>query len=349
VTQGGSSAGLVRTAHASGLGAVERELAALHKEMLRAGGDEARAVRLSVVTLVVACVDDAEAERAAEVVSAIAAEHPARALLVTARRDDPPGLEAELRLECSVRGGPSTQVCAEIVRLRVGGEPALHLASVVAPLLIPDVPVHLWLAGAPALDQALAPDTLRMVERLIVDTDAFPDAGAVLRALAGATHHGRPHLPVVDLAWLRMEPWRDLVARAFDASARRPLLGGVDLVEVSATATASARLAAGWVVARLGLDPSRIGIRVEPAAPGEPAGLRSLLIRSTHAGGSSLSVHRDADGLRTAVVIGGETVARRAVPLDPPSTSDLVGAALQEGGADPIFEQALAAAVELAE
>src|SRR6202011_5871255 len=95
--------------------------------------------------------------------------HPARALLVTAQRDAPSGIEAELRLQCSLSGGPDNQVCAEIVRLRVGGDPALHLGSVVAPLLLPDVPVHLWVAGAPPLDQALAAETLTLVERLILD------------------------------------------------------------------------------------------------------------------------------------------------------------------------------------
>ncbi|HET9051293.1 MAG TPA: glucose-6-phosphate dehydrogenase assembly protein OpcA, partial [Candidatus Dormibacteraeota bacterium] len=216
MTTAGPAVGVLRTADASGLGAVERELAGLHRAMLRAGGDESRAVRLSVLTLVIACNDDAAAERACEVVAAIAAEHPARALLVTARRDQPDGIEAQLRLECSIRGGPESHVCAEIVQLRVGGAPALHLASVVQPLLLADVPVQLWLAGGPPLEQALAPDSLAIVERVILDSEEYADAAGTLRMCAIAAAGRGARVPLVDLAWLRLVAWREAVARAFD-------------------------------------------------------------------------------------------------------------------------------------
>src|SRR5947209_5205865 len=164
---------LVRTAHATSIAAVGRELAAVHRDMLRAGGDDA-AVRLSVLNLVIACAAESDTDDATAVIERIAARHPARVIMLVADPDAPAAIEADISLQCSAVGGRE-QVCAEVVRLRVGGESALHLVSVVTPLLLADVPVDLWLAGAARLDQALGDEALAACERLIVDTGAYSD------------------------------------------------------------------------------------------------------------------------------------------------------------------------------
>ena len=319
----------IRTAHASGLGAVARELAGMHRAMLR-GGDDDRSVRLSVMTLVVACAGEEAADRAAEVIGTIAARHPARALLVIARRDGPGGIEADLQLACHIAGG-SQQVCAETVRLRVGGEAAQHLGSVVAPLLLPDVPVMLWVAGAAPLEQALAAPTLAMCERVVLDSSAWTEPREPFTAIAGAGHQA---LPVVDLAWLRLRPWREFLARAVDAPTRRRrlLAGGIGIRVMGDDA--AARLLGGWLAARLEST-------VEPLSAGPLAAVE------LEAGGGALRVRVAAteDGIETAVDLDGERVAARRIPLTAPVDSDLVGAALEAEGTDPVYLQAVRAAL----
>src|SRR2546421_3274971 len=162
---------LVRSAHAASVGAVARELSALHHEMLRTGDGEERLVRLSVLNLVVACATEEDAEDAGTVIERIASRHPARGIMVLADPGAADSVEADLSLQCSAVGGRQ-HVCAEVVRLRVGGESALHLVSVVGPLLLADVPVDLWLVGAPRLAQALDAEAVAVCERLILDTGA---------------------------------------------------------------------------------------------------------------------------------------------------------------------------------
>src|SRR5258708_3992561 len=84
------------------------------------------------------------------------------------------------------------------------------------------------------------PAALPPVERVVRDGDAYAATLPPLRALADAAKRHRPRIPIVALAWLRMEPWRELVARAFDATPRRPLLAGVASVDIGATGPASA-------------------------------------------------------------------------------------------------------------
>lgn len=339
-----SPIGVIRTANVSGLGAVERELAEMHKAMLRAGGDATRAVRLSVMTLVIACVDEEEADRAADVVAQIAMEHPARALLVTAHRGGEEGIDADLRLECSVAGGPESQVCAEIVRLRVGGEPAGHLTSIVEPLLLPDVPVRLWLVGGPPLEQAFTETALALVDRIVLDSDAFDDAAGTLRALAAAMRRSQWRLPIADLAWLRLEPWREVIARAFDPAERRRLLSGIDSVRVRASNRASGLLGAGWLTSRLRLQPSRVSVDVEE---GDGGRLPTVRIHASSPRVATIEVGPDRDGLR-ARVVDEKGVHERNVPVDAPSLAELVGAGLEEGSVDSIYAEALRAATDLA-
>lgn len=332
----------LHAAHASGLSAVERELRALHRALLRFG-DENRGVRLSVLTLVVACIDAAAADAAAEVVMEISAEHPARALLLIAHNRAPSGIEADLSLQCSTARG-SEQVCAEMVRLTVGGEAALHLASVVAPLLVPDVPVQLWLHGAPDLTQALAPDTLALSERVILDTTAYPDAAAVLRALAAIPPGANGEIPVSDLAWARLTTWREVLARELDGPARRPFLEGVEQVTVKTGEKdgngADSMLFAGWLTDRLGVD-----VTLDRPS-GITAGLREVLL-DARSQGSRLHVDIGSDdvGLITNVVLDGAPVSSRRVANVPPRLAELVGAALQQQGHDPVYAAALRCAV----
>jgi glucose-6-phosphate dehydrogenase assembly protein OpcA len=341
----------LRITHASGLHAVARELADMHRTMLRSGDDEGRLVWLSVVTLIVACSEEDDAQRAADVVADIAAQYPARALLVTARPDAAPGIDAELSLQCSATAG-SGQACAEIVRLRVGGEAALHLQSVVTPLLLPDVPVHLWLAGAPNPQQALAPETLALVDRVVLDSDAYPQPQSTLRTLAATPARAGGGLPVVDLAWLRITPWRELIARAFDAPVRRQFLRGVDCVEVEAVGgqCAAALLLSGWLQSRLlaGGHSDCPQPRVSEAVGGDPhQHLHGVDIDAAASGSRMRLELRAAEGaIQTNVEIDGTQVAARHVPTEQPALTELVGAALQEPGPDPLYADAVRVAVQ---
>lgn len=340
----------LRTAHASGLSAVERELAGLHRELLRTG-EEGRGVRLSVVTLVVACSDPDSADAASDVVATIASRHPARAILLIADPEAPPGIEADLRLQCSITQGHD-QVCAETVRLTIGGEPALHLASVLGPLLLPDVPVQLWLHGAPRPDQALAPEALALVERIILDSDEYADPIGLLRTLAAALERHPGTLPISDLTWARLRPWRELVARAVDAATRRPFLRHVESITVRAAtgrggALSEALLLAGWLADRLDA-PETVRLELDPASDVPALLAVRLTARNDDGRLLTVSVDRDGDALQTHVTVDGEPLARRRVPWEPLRLADLVGAALEEQEGDPVYAAAVRAALRLA-
>jgi glucose-6-phosphate dehydrogenase assembly protein OpcA len=343
-----ATSGVVRSGHVSGLHAVTRELAEMRASMLRPG-DEAHGVRLSVLTLVVACADRSSAERAAEVVQQMALSHPTRAIVVVADPDGPARIEADLSLSCSTAGGE--QVCVELVRLEVGGETARHLRSVVAPLLLPDVPVHLWLAGAPPLTQALSPDALELCERVILDSDAYSDPVATLAKVARVLTM-RPVPAVGDLAWSRIRSWRESLGRAFDGPELRGFAQGIDGVEVryAGAATAQALLFAGWLRSRLDAPGNTVPAITRVAVDGDGGDLAGVTVRAHHRDRvARVEISGDGDRRTTAVTV--ETGMRSSATtwtagVERPGLVALVGGELEEQGRDRLYTAAVLAALE---
>jgi glucose-6-phosphate dehydrogenase assembly protein OpcA len=345
---------LIRGAHVSTLHAVAAELSELHHEMLRTGHDEVRPVRTAVLTLVAACVDEAGADLAAEVVRRLASNHPARAILVVADRNaSPDGVDANLSLECSAVGG-AEQICAESVRLAVRGQPALHLVSVVTPLLLPDVPVVLWVVGAPPLEQALHAEVLDVCERILLDSDAFDDPIATMHALV-ATHRQHGHLPVGDLAWERLLPWRELLARSFDGAEMRPFLQGVRRVEIvscGSRPSSEAWLLAGWLSSRLHW-PDRggpeIALSLRLDAQADQGRLLAVHIDCALDGRAAVvSVRTDGGATVTSLATGDGLDVGGAMAAHKPDLHALVGRELQESGEDRVYTAALRRADALA-
>jgi glucose-6-phosphate dehydrogenase assembly protein OpcA len=344
--------GTVRPRHVSGLHAVTTALAEMRRSMLKAGADETGGVRLSVLTLVVACADSAAAERAGDALERMSTRHPTRAIVLLGDPDGPARIEADLSLSCSTTGGG--QVCMELVRLEVGGESARHLRSVVGPLLLPDVPVHLWVVGAAPLTQALSPDALELCDRVILDSDAYPDPTATLAAVARVTATVRPVPAIGDLAWRRIRGWRELAGRAFEIPELRGFVQGIEEVEVRFAGTASsaqALLFDGWLRSRL----ERPGFRV-PAITRVPDGREGgggeivgvVLRASNRDRRARIEISGDETRRTTAVSVEGTmrtTSATWAIGVEQPGIVALVGGELEEQGPDPMYTAALAAAL----
>lgn len=347
--------GALRVAHVSGLHAVNRALNDLHHDMLRAsGGVEGAAVRLSVLNLVAACVDVASADLAGRAIGQLGASHPARAIIILADPQRTSEMEADLSLQCSA--SDASQVCAEQVRLVVGGEAAYHLASVVTPLLVPDIPTYLWLVGSPPLRQAFGQDAVAICERLILDSGAYDDDSGALQLLAEELEAVGDAVSLADVAWERTRTWRQLIAHSFDGEAVRRFLPGISRLEVECSGdgvSAQAWLLAGWMASRLGWkDAGGQPQLVTSARRIDDVPERNLVRVSLHCdvdGHSALiTVERRAAALHASIDVDGGIHAERAVPYAEPDTIDLVGSLLESNDEDPVYRGALGRAADLA-
>jgi glucose-6-phosphate dehydrogenase assembly protein OpcA len=208
-------------------------------------GQQRTATRTSVVSLVVVATDEEEARRACEADRLLGGRHPGRTITVRCIEGDEPRIDADVVLE-GLDG-----VWWEEVQLRVAGPATAHLDSLIEPLVLADLPVALWFTGRlPEWDDPL----LRAADVVIVDSKEAPQSSAFALIEQLLRHH-----PVVDLSWVRLRPWRLLLAGLFEGATYRPFVDRVSSVSVAGK-SGPRRLLAGWLVARLGLSPSVVSL-----------------------------------------------------------------------------------------
>lgn len=252
------------------------ELARLHRVFQDHGHGHALARTLN---LIVAPASSAAASAAEEALDGLGAHSPSRTLAL--RRHGADRLDAELVIESERPNAPGrVGVSHDRVTLTADDSRLEHAASLLAPLLLSDLPTVLWLPepDSPIADRGL----LDRAQQVLVDSTAGD--GSDLPRLGELTRSARIH----DLAWGRLEYWRAATAAAFDSLERRALLPRVTRLDVryEGDAPTAALLLAGWVMARAGWRPG--------ALEQDDGRARAKAVRADD-GGVAVSLTRDPD------------------------------------------------------
>ncbi len=238
-------------------------------------------------------------------------EHPSRVLGVITRRPN-----AESRLDAEIRVGETGP--GETVLLRMYGPVGQHADSVVAPLLVPDVPVVTWWPGQPPEMPAESP-LGALAQRRVTDSAAGENAQAVLTELAEVYKPGD-----TDMSWTRLTPWRTLLAATFDVPHAPPVRGEV----LAERGNPSGDLLAAWLSVKLGI-PMRRGVSAGP-------GITDVRFE-TEAGQIGISRH---DGRTATLSRSGEP--DRRVALHRRDQPELLAEELRRLDPDEVYAESLA-------
>src|SRR5262249_2465473 len=133
-------------------------------------------------------------------------------------------------------------------------------AGAIVPLLVPDLPVFVWLPGTPSWNDPMLTRLLDVSDRLVIDSRTAPDPHAFVRGLAEArrTDAWAPG----DFEWSRLTDWRGAVACLFDEPATRAMPARIDRIEVRygiGGSAVAAALLAGWAQDRVAAARAREG------------------------------------------------------------------------------------------
>jgi glucose-6-phosphate dehydrogenase assembly protein OpcA len=334
---------------------LERELRRLwqeaEEESARGGVSVTRACLL---TLGVYCTDEASAEEAAEAIAQLTREHPCRAIIIHARPEaEEPRLAGRLSAVCHVAGTTSggkavRQVCCEQIHLDVEGSAIEGLAGAVEPLLVADLPAFLWWR-APHAVAAIPRRLWSTFDCLIVDScqwaDFAADFGMVLRHVSHVPPRpGEPKL--LDLAWLRLQPWREAIAELFDALPAREFLPGVQRVRIEYGCRAAALMLAGWLASRLGWSAASAPA-FEFAAQPEAPEVASCLLQAgpeEHRATFTVARQRDAAALSVTSTLPGRPTRTHQLPWQDLELPQALCGALEQLHGDRVLEEALRAA-----
>ena len=223
---------------ASTIEGIERELAriwAQPKLTTEVDGVEVRniAARTSVMNLVVIARQAEDGEHGAAIIGQLTGRHPSRTLILSSADPDGPGwLDARITAQCILPRADAPETCAETIYITAGGDTGRHLAAIVEPLLIHDLPVTVWWPGEPHLESQQARDVLASADRLVVDGSTWRGDGlARLRELARVAATTRT--AVSDFALVRQSRWREAIASTFDMPEFLPYLRYVRRVAVT--------------------------------------------------------------------------------------------------------------------
>ena len=197
-----------------------------------AGAAEPIAVRTGVMNLAVVANG---AERAAHAASILATlpRSPSRTLFIVPRDPEGPAtFAARLEVFCAVTPrGDGTSACTELLWIDVGGPAAHHLASIVPPLSLHDLPTLLWWDAPMNASEPDVCQLLRGVDRVIIDGATQPGNGlsAIGTLFTAAESAG---VALTDFALLRQGRWRDSIATMFDDESVAPFLSAISKISI---------------------------------------------------------------------------------------------------------------------
>ncbi|MFL5777603.1 MAG: glucose-6-phosphate dehydrogenase assembly protein OpcA [Chloroflexota bacterium] len=216
---------------------VEQELARIWSSIDRSapGGDGARtiAARSSVMNLVVVARRNEVAWRCATTIQALTGRHPSRTMVVqSADPDGPSWLDARVEAHCVLPHEEVPETCAEMIHMTAGGEAGRHLAALVTPLLIHDLPVTVWWPDEPPFRSRPVRDLLGNADRVVVDGSTWSGDG-LQRLIEMAETARETRLTIRDFALVRQSRWREAIASIFDDPDFLPYLHSLRRIAVT--------------------------------------------------------------------------------------------------------------------
>ncbi|HEV3097387.1 MAG TPA: glucose-6-phosphate dehydrogenase assembly protein OpcA [Candidatus Dormibacteraeota bacterium] len=316
-------------------------------EFSEAAQHAAAEARASVLNLIAVVGSERQLTDVSHTLDALSVTNPSRTLILLAQHDRSAAkLEAEVSAQTRTESGH--RVTTERVLLHAHGDVAAHLASLVTPLLIPDLPVVLWWPGRPDFDNPLFDDLCELADRLVVDTDEGfepPDLKRLLE-IARRNHAGAS---IGDFNWARLIPWRHLAAQFFDIPgmlAHLAQIHGVAVYYGRDGSTTQARLLGGWIQGRMASVGIDVPVEFRPDDAYEHGVSQFQIYSRGPDGQARFSIsHQPGGRLSTEVRVGEQDFVDRTVRLARRAAEELLAIELTLPGHDVLFEEALAASL----
>ncbi len=319
------------------------ELADLWVSLGKQGEGDAGVLRACSMTLVVAAEESDDAQGIGETLAALMPEHPSRAIVIRFRSEQERTLGARVFAQCWMPFGHRRQICCEQIEITASDASLPDLAAVVLPLAVPDLPVMLWCRSPRVFHLESFPALSAIAQKIVLDSAAFAQPGAILKELSDALASGRQ---LADLAWTRLTRWRELISQIFENREKLAALPGVSEIRISHNGTevpAPAAYMAAWLLDGLHQVGAQPQIAFNSVSSDAAGGLRRVELRAPDRSEPVVAIGL-VEG-QAAEVRVGELISCAVLPA--PTDYALMREELGIPGHDPVFERTLASAAGL--
>ena len=196
-------------------------------------------MHVATMTLVVLFEDETIGKLARDRIRMLASKHPSRVVVLDACRDERVAhVENNDWIETRRQKEPNPKRCAI-------GVCALHIRD--APIVL------LWIASGIGEDSRFAMLS-ELAETIVYNSSLVDDGHAALCELVEYIEQ-HPHLPLADVAYLRLVPWQECVATFFDGKDADELRD-VRRVEIACGSEPEGFYLLGWLASRLQWTPT---------------------------------------------------------------------------------------------
>ena len=257
------------------------------------------AARTSVMNLVVVARQPEIGEHCAAIISQLTGRHPSRTLICSPTDPDGPGwLDARITAQCVLPRADAAETCAETIYVIAGGDTGRHIAAIVEPLLVHDLPVTVWWPGEPPLASVPAQDLFENADRLVIDGSSWSGDGLERLAELARLVETR-QLAVFDFALARQSRWREAIASTFDMPDLLPYLRSIRRIAVTygthdelgrpgTTNMVKPLYHVAWIASRLGMTVTKPLVPLGASAPA--SGHVAHAAHAAHAAGKHAGV-----------------------------------------------------------
>lgn len=193
-------------------------------------------VRASVLNFVICAPDIATAQHASSLLRDLCSTHIARVILLIldTNKSSPTDVSTWVTLRSFPIISDIMRHNFEQITIMLSGAALRSAATIIQPLLKPELPIYLWWLQDPPHDETLFSHLAQTSNRVIVDSESFLQPENSLARLAvqlqGTAENSNWALS--DLNWGRITPWRQLVAQFFDVPAYQDYLSGIYQIEI---------------------------------------------------------------------------------------------------------------------
>ncbi|HUI81194.1 MAG TPA: glucose-6-phosphate dehydrogenase assembly protein OpcA [Bryobacteraceae bacterium] len=243
-----------------------KEMAEIWVQLAKSADEDASAgvLRSCSMTLVVVAQEGDDAMSVGETLAALMPEHPARTIVIWPKKDAP--LAAKVTAQCWMPFGQRRQICCEQIEITAPEGSMPDVASVIAPIAAPDLPLIVWCRCRRTFAEPGFGHLAEIAQKVVVDTSAWPDAKAAIASVAAMASRG---VILGDLSWTHLTRWREMLSNVFENAeyvARLPEISRVRMRFHAGNIEVMARYMAAWVVSSLEAAGGHVEVRLEPGA-----------------------------------------------------------------------------------
>lgn len=289
-------------------------------EQLAQEQTESGVLRACAMTLIVLAEDEQDAERVRQTLGVLMHDHPSRAIVLKAA--DGADISARVFAECWMPFGRHQQICSEGIEMTADAANLGEVASLLVPLIVPDLPVVLWCRGPRFFSTRYFDPLFPLAHKIVVDSEAAPNARGAIAVLKELRARGER---LADLAWTRVTGWRQAIANVFE---ERPMKISDARIAYAGPLSTRVLYFGAW------LEVCVPAVRVAFEHAQGDDGIRAVTLSGKDA---SVTVSK-VDGSLVEIRAGDHTSRSMLPPTDADS---LMRAELSIAGADAVFESIL--------